>query len=738
MKIKLCLFLFFSAALALPVRAQSVPEIDQAEIESIYSSALDVYQSSLGRFIDFRAASILQPVSHLGRIKNSDLSFIEQTCEDVSHKLEKLQAMCNAVNEYEGVDWEEKFANTGLWQAMRGYEVKLRIILCRLDYIRFTAQDISGEELTFHLADLIRRLDSIGKEVDSSDTDAMSLRICRHLSCFQEIYRQEFEERARAVLGKYKSLKNADTAVLIEYLLFKAETGKLLKGVSKTELEPVYSELMHRFESMVFFNKTVFSFAAAIYVEDTLLENFLDGLARGKNPAEFEIILKTASLLAGSESGLLAEMKAGYFLNRYSRSEFPEDVLTENYLENNKSRILRFTAGMFKAQTLPAKGFEMMKSALDIPADGWRETVLARDKGVSLIRRMLYETAIGEKLEISELCLVYPHIRKEGCSSYDDYRYDYEISLLIAQSRDCSGLEFLGKIADDDRHPFSCHARYSSAAFRYDRIDSAGNADYNGAVSTLKNLLLSSQCPPDIRCDAKALYSQMILMKNDRDELEQLAGDLLGENDLSCNDVFPAVAAEVFVRVDKPLAAISLIEKYPANFENETDLVDQAAAEVMGKYEFYASGQDKKDGLFDVLFVLKHFYQSPNPVQRALLSEAVLLMEEPEIAELYKFVLTEQTPVEIVRYMARLNEKAGNYKEAAGLWGRLASYNLVSERKWLYSRAKFYQLNNAAKGRLESAEKLIRACKVLLSDRLFDEFWKSRVETLVQGISNKQ
>jgi hypothetical protein len=739
MKNRFCVFILLSAAFIVSVGAQSVSEQDISAVGYIYSSSLDVYQKCLGRFFDFRVAAALQPSLNMACISGDDLDYVANASKHVRQKLEKIQAAFHYINGYVGTDWDEKFGRTGLWQATKEYEVKLKIMLCQLDYLRFSAGKCQEDEPDERLVDLLRNLDEILGQVSSADAEAMALRICRHLSGFQERYRQEFEERASIILGKYKSLKNADTEVLMEYLLFKADRNRHLKEASKKDLKPVYEELADRFETMTFYNQAVFSFADAVYVEGALLESFLESLDKEKKTAEFEILLRTSVLLPSSESMILEEMKAGYILDCCTDWGSLQDVSARIYQENRKSRLLLFAAGMLKttkAAPVAAEGFKEMIRALDFPATGWRESILPTDSGFSIIRRMLYEAVLEQRLTISDICRMYPSVRKQGTLSYDDYRYDYEIALLNAQSRDCGGLELLEEIAGDAENPFNCHARYSSAAVRYERIESAGNTDYTDAVGALKDILLSAECPPDITCDAKALYSQLILMKNDLIELEQLADDLLGENDLSCNEHFPAVAAEVFLRAQRPLEALRLMKKYPANFENETALVDQAAAEVMLRYEFYASKADNEEGLFDVLFVMKQLYTNPDPVQRAMLSEAVLLMEEPEIAKLGEFDVTDQTPLEIIRFMARLSEKTGNYPQAADLWGRLASHALAAEQNWLYSKSKYYQLKNAAQGNLEQAEKLIRACRVLLSARTFDDFWKSRVDLLVQDINN--
>ena len=733
-------FVVFQSQLRADFVVSDMQDINELS-EQAYTSYGEFQSSTLAQRIGFEASFGNIPPEPLRQICAAAQKSLDAQTEIVH----RLRDNIDYISNYNGGDWEERFGKSGIWERLKSCRMELELLSYNLKMWQIVSDIPEGQSRCKLLLKLLSYIDGLDAGADSDFTDTLRLRTMRMLVFSDARFKGDFKAASARVFGRFGQLKNISTGVLLENFLFLQRFRQGLDGAGLQAVELYFGELKKRVDSMGFYDNAVFAFSSAVSGENVPVMGLLSRSSDTARPANNDLIilLQAAYLSRIEDSQMLFDMSVSYAVQDEKRLREVKPALGRIF-ESGKSdyvtRQTRYAMGKIAVSSDFDTGVNLMLAALGSPAERWQVVSIPQGDIVREVWNATYSALSQRKISPERADGIYGVIQ-QGEGGLLDEQMTYELAQAIAVYGGPKLFGRLKTIAQRPKHSYYYRANYELAALMYENMDDYSGKKYQEAAEILKKLYSDAKTPTQVKCDAETLYWQMILDADNREEMKRLAEDIQND-DLGCNEYRAAIAAEMFLRINQPLRACSIIASRPANtFRDEQQLLWNVLADTVENYEWLVcceSGTSHPTGADTegVAAVVKLLGNAETPSQKALIQEAKLLFEGMP-AEVLDSLSTnsDETPVEVVRYMARKYEGCKEYRQAALLWGRAAAIRKGQRDNGLYSRARYYQLKDAVMGELDTPENLMHAADVLLADKMFGGFWRARLERLRESIA---
>ncbi len=701
-------------------RDEKLLEKTKLEVETIYNefekkSAFDTI------LIDYVGADAL---SH--RERSRLLNAVSVYSMKIKSLLLTQQSLKKRIEQYPGDDWDQEFAETGLWSGLNKSLVNTTLLKLNIEYPKILLSNRDLKEKLV-LAQL-KTISSLEKNNESFSFIAYKAKLYSELAYSNNRFYKESLRLNRSVVagvGANSWLHFASALELIK-----------LKDKQVATIEKVYNEFADsKYADSIFMNLKL-ALTAFLYCDNDELSDKILTTHPKVAPLFCDIVLRASKSNRWRRLGKISSVD--------KFSPFSGDCISYAILNSDSSDNLELAQKIAQnrpnALTLYVQAHCVMEktsdsstalkllifaSKMDCPRK-WLDANFSKEK----LSRIACEYAfdkLRESSSLGDLALEALQNYQENLGRKIDESLEYSLASLLLDSKPIQAQEILRDIAERNSK-FSAQAKFDLALYQ---LGTSSKLDQNKAIKNLKSLLKKTQDKKSYT-QGVLLYSYLVLDEN----LEDRYLDVLNCLDDSRAEYTLELAsahAQILLRLNRVEEAICGYSDFiEDNSEIDALTIKELVFALMQRYESIVAKAEDRDSLISCARKLLSRVLEKTPSD----CESMLLLTELNIladSKVETFPDCHNNSTLALRCRAREKQIENKYDEAASLWADLAislkdKNKPDSSQSWQWWRAKYYQIYCYSLSSDFDSEKLKHAISVLLASAMQKEnLWQYKM-----------
>ena len=722
---KISIAIIFVLSLSL---AAAIPEAN--DIDSIIEQSQALYRNFQKQSIMTRMQLEYKDRFFNDEEKENLRTLAKKTSAELNQLIDKQEKLKQAIEDYSGQDWEQKFGQNKLFRKLVNNISLTRTNKLRTDFVQAIASDDYNKNKIFK--DILKTIESYNNP--PAEIDLIKAKIYVNLAKVDTAYFDKAKKELLKFMPRSDIQQTTSVESSIEYYKLMYQDKEQRDNVLNYQLPIAFANDLELVLPIVFLQRKL---------DENAFEKAIE------SQPEIKPILGS-SVLACLNSNAELDDVTTFEANLAALSAWQDGPAKYNKLletlcsaDKFKTPIALYVTAISCAETKPKESVRLLIDASEMQKSNFDKMLNIAPATIASQGCLLAYKTFAKDRDDKELTIQtfenYFQLAENNVEPKIKYLY---CDVLNSLGQKEQSRELLKEISNDPASPYCCQAKYDLI------LDQMQSGLQTGLTEKVEELIYDCRQAnqPEIELEATRIYCRLALNSLNKDSAEK-ALSVLKDTQLNLDDELFAFKAKAYLLTDRFIESAEMMLKPGGNCLYSSQVLDifERAVSDLDKMQYGEEELARLEENCRKIFAAfdNCFDESQKSIAWLYLTEISVFSKQGDairLGELEKKLnstsVTASDEFELIRCQARLTMYQHKFVQAGELWGKFCDLSkdkadMPTEINSSWWQGKYYQLycfKNSPNAKQSELLHVIEVLERTYPDR--DQFWALKISAL--------